>query len=197
MIFLLTAMNNTARTVLAMIALTCICACTKEKREATYNSQEDKIEKYISSNMYKTTTEDGTSRTDTLRVVYNGGASRLVTTEGLGEELTSEGTVSFYYAGYTFSGSKSYSNMFMTNHEETAKAAKWELEGASYEPVVLNMKDTGLLTGLRDGLIGVRSGENCQILFSGKYGFGQKPFGIIPAESALLFEIWEVRVSNE
>ena len=54
-------MNNTARIILIIIALICLNACTKEKREATYNSQEDKIEKYISSNMYKKTTEDGTS----------------------------------------------------------------------------------------------------------------------------------------
>lgn len=176
-----------------MIAVSCV----KEKREATYNSQEDKIDKYITANMYNKYTEDGESKTDTLRVVYNGGSNRLVTKEGTGEELKSGGKISFYYAGYTFSGSKSISNLFATNHEETATAAKWDLTDASYKLQVLDLSDSEIIEGLRKGLLGVRSGEECQILFSGKYGFGKKPLGIVPANSAILFEIWVQGVSNE
>ena len=54
-----------------------------------------------------------------------------------------------------------------------------------------------LLEGLRKGLEGVRAGEECEIMFSGKYGYGNKTFGIIPATSALLYKIWVVGVSNE
>ena len=61
----------------------------------------------------------------------------------------------------------------------------------------MNMADDELIEGLKNGLMGVKSGEECQILFSGKYGFGKKPFGIIPANSALLYEIWVVAVSND
>lgn len=172
-------------------------SCLKEKREATYNSQEDKIDKYITSNMYVKYTEEGQSKTDTLKVVYHGGSSRLVVTEGNGEMLQDDGTVSFYYAGYTFTGSKSYSNLFTTNHKETADAAGWALTDESFELKLVDLSETELLQGLKDGLTGVRSGEYCQILFSGKYGFGKKPFGIIPADSALLFEIWVEGVSNE
>jgi len=175
----------------------CLTSCLKEKREVTYNSQEDKIDKYVSTNMYKTVTENGESRTDTLRVVNRGGSVRLVLEEGTGEPLKPGGTVSLYYAGYIFTGSKSYSNMFITNRKETADEAKWELTDESFELKVIDMADAELLKGLEDGLVGIQSGEHCQILFSGKYAFGKKPFGIIPADSALLFEIWAAGVSNE
>ena len=60
-----------------------------------------------------------------------------------------------------------------------------------------NMSDARLIQGLKDGLIGVRAGEECEILFSGKYGFGNENFGIIPANSALLYKIWVVGVTND
>jgi FKBP-type peptidyl-prolyl cis-trans isomerase len=59
------------------------------------------------------------------------------------------------------------------------------------------LAESDLIQGLSDGLTGVKSGEHCQILFSGKYGYGKKPFGTIPANSAVLFEIWVEAVSNE
>ena len=110
------------KTILILSVLLCICttSCLKEKREVTYNNQESKIDQYITNNMYKKYTEDGESKTDTLRVVYRGGSSRLVIEEGTGEELTASGTVSFYYAGYSFSSGKSYSNMFATNRLKSA-----------------------------------------------------------------------------
>lgn len=182
-----------------LLLLVCFCmvSCLKEKREVTFNNQETKIDTYISNKMYVKQTVDGEEKTDTLRVVYHKGSSRLVLTEGTGEELKAGGTVSFYYAGYTFSSSKSYSSMFATNHQETATAAKWELTDADYALATIDMGKNELIEGLRNGLTGVRSGEHCEILFSGKYGFGQSQLGIIPENSAILFEIWVEGVSNE
>ena len=59
------------------------------------------------------------------------------------------------------------------------------------------MTDATLIEGLRKGLIGVQPGEECEIVFSGKYGFGNEEFGIIPVNSALLYEIWVEAVSND
>ena len=119
--------------------------------------------------------------------------------EGNGDALNNTGIATIYYAGYIFSGSKSSSNLFITNHEETAKSAGWELSDSEdmYKVYRLNMADTDLITGLKNGLIGVKSGEHCQILFSGKYAFGKKAIGIIPANSAILYEIWVEAVSND
>ena len=193
----MTEMNRLTHMFLTIAVILSMSSCMKEKREATYTAQEEKIDKYITSNMYKNVGTGTEAKTDTLRVEYNGGASRLITEEGIGEELKADGTVSFYYAGYSFNGSKSYTNLFATNHKETADAAQWSLTDADYELMTVDLADSGLIQGLKDGLLGVKSRESCQILFSGKYGFGKKPFGIIPAESALMFEIWVVAVSNE
>ena len=112
---------NKIKTILFLLVCIFTVSCVKEKRENTYNNQEDRIDQYIRKNMYKKSTVDGKEVTDTLLVVYRGGSSRLVTQEGIGEELQPDGTVSFYYAGYTFSSSKG--TLFATNHPETAENA--------------------------------------------------------------------------
>ncbi|MBR5301047.1 MAG: FKBP-type peptidyl-prolyl cis-trans isomerase [Bacteroidales bacterium] len=145
---------------------------------------------------YEIQTRD-TTWTDSLRVVYHNGSTRLVWEEGTGPMLDPDGSVSFYYAGYTFSGSINKQNLFVTNHQETAEASNLVLTDADYELYEINLGEAELIEGLQNGLIGVRAGERCDILFSGKYAFGNNTFGIIPANSALAFQIWVVGVSND
>ncbi len=210
-----------------LLVIFALGACTKSKLEQTYNSQESKIDSYLTSNrivkrsisrtdtlgftLDTTALDNGTiqidtswitekidtSWTDTLNVVRSGGANRLVVKEGEGEELQRNGFVSYYYAGYKFTGSFSASNLFVTNHQETAEKAGWNLTDADYQIYEINLGDAKLIPGLKDGLLGVRAGEECEILFSGKYGFGKEQFGIIPANSALLYKIWVVGVAND
>lgn len=163
-------------------------SCIKEKLEVTYNKQEDQINSYIESALKKD--ENYTS-------VRNGGSNRLVLKQGEGEELTADGSITFYYAGYIFKGNISSSGLFATNREESANDANWEITDPDFEPLTLSLSDSKLLPGLKDGLIGVKGGEECEIIFSGKYGFGKDSFGIIPANSALLFKIWVISISNE
>lgn len=177
-------MNNSIRIFAAVVILT-LTSCMGSKLEQTYNNQESRIDSYISG------------KGEEYRSVRNGGANRLILKEGDGEALEKDGSVSFYYAGYTFAGSFSSSNLFVTNHKETAEQAGWNLTDADYSIYEISMSDARLSTGIRDGLVGVKSGEECEILFSGKYGFGNKEFGIIPANSAQLWKIWVVGVSNE
>ena len=189
-------------------------SCVKDKLEETYSRQEPQIATYhtrnrvvkrdsiqiiITPNADDPTKNDTTKVKveweDTLDVVYNNGAARLIKTEGTGPELTENGAVSFYYAGYIFSSSPS--TLFATNHRETAEGAKFELTDADYELIEADMTKARMIDGLRNGLIGVRSGEECEIVFSGKYGIGDEIFGTIPVNSALLYKIWVVGVSNE
>lgn len=164
-------------------------SCIKQKLETTYNSQEDRIDQYIEKSRF--------ANGDTLRVVYNEGSSRLVTKEGEGAELAPNGNIAFYYAGYTFGGSISNSNLFITNHRQSATEAGWTLSEEEAKVLTVNINDYRLLPGLKSGLIGVKGGEECQILFTGKYGFGNKEFGIIPANSALVYKIWVESISND
>ena len=182
-------------------------SCIKEKLETQYKKQETQIDSYLSKNNTakrdSTIIEpDGTTRdttwTDTLSIVYNNGAARLIKKKGTGEKLSPSGATSFYYAGYIFKGSSpSASNLFATNHQQTAETSNFTLTDPDYSLMEINMAEADLLEGLRNGLEGVRAGEMCEILFSGKYAFGNSTFGIIPANSALAFQIWVVGVSND
>ncbi len=172
-----------------LIAAAAVCnSCIKEKLEEMYNKQEDQIDNYIASAIKKDAT---------YTVTYNGGSSRLTTVAGEGPELKSSGSVSFYYAGYIFKSGLSASNLFTTNHQATAEESKWNTTDSDYSLMEINMNDSSLIEGVRNGLVGVRQGEECEILFSGKYAFGNSTFGIIPANSALAFKIWVVGVSND
>jgi FKBP-type peptidyl-prolyl cis-trans isomerase len=194
---------------IVFIGLLCIAAssCIKEKLETTYKKQESQIDSYLSkSNTAKRDStivyEDGTTKdttwTENLEIVYNKGAARLITKKGTGPQLSEDGAVSFYYAGYVFKGSApSPATLFATNHQTTAETSRFEVTDADYSLFEVNMAETEILEGLRDGLVGVRSGEECEILFTAKYGYGNRTFGIIPANSALLYRIWVVGVSND
>lgn len=199
-------MRTDVKILLGAFLCLCVGSCVKEKLEVTYKKQETQIDSYLSKNntAKRDSTiinEDGTTRdttwTDTLRIVYNAGSARLVKKEGSGDGLTANGAVSFYYAGYIFKGSISTTNLFATNHQATAESSNFKLTDPDYSLFEVNMGDTEMLEGLRNGLIGVRSGEECEIVFSAKYGYGNKTFGIIPVNSALLYKIWVVGVSND
>lgn len=179
-------MNRIIKYIVLLAFAAGMTSCVKQKLEVEYTSQENKIDSYVTKN-----------KKEDMTVSYNGGSTRLTTTQGSGEALDTDGAVSFYYAGYIFNGSISDSNLFGTNHKETAEKAKWDLTDADYSIYETDLLDARLLEGVRNGLKGVRAGEECVILFTGKYGFGNSTFGIIPANSALAFKIWVVGVSND
>lgn len=189
-------------------------SCVKEKLETFYSKQDTQIDAYMtkarvvkrdSIKLEITPNADDPTKNDTtkvkvewedsLDVIYNKGAVRLVKTEGTGPALEEGGAVSFYYAGYVFTSNPS--SLFATNHQETAAGAGFTLTDEEYQIFEADMRSTRLLEGVRNGLIGVKSGEVCEIAFSGKYGFGDEVFGTIPVNSALLYKIWVIGVSNE
>ena len=168
--------------ILLLILCMSAASCVKDKLEETYSRQETQIDTYLTRNRVvkrdsiqiiitpnaddptkNDTTKVKVEWEDTLDVVYNNGAARLIKTEGTGPELTENGAVSFYYAGYIFSSSPS--TLFATNHRETAEGAKFELTDADYELIEADMTKARMIDGLRNGLIGVRSGEECEIVF--------------------------------
>ena len=187
-------MKNKAILIFSLIISILANSCIKEQLETVYNKQEDQIDQYINKAMLRM---DEFGNPDTLTVVRNAGSNRLILKEGTGEELAKDGYVSFYYAGYTFNGSVSSSNMFSTNRLESAIEVGWNAEESEYILYEISLKDAELIPGLKNGLEGVKAGEECEIIFSGKYGYGNKPLGMIPAKTALLYKIWVVGVTND
>ena len=175
--------------ILFLAAALLSASCTKESRELLYATQEGKIESFVNKQL--------ASNPD-ARVVHNGGATRVVTVEGEGVELTARGKAAIYYAGYNFtSGQVSNSSLFATNSRDFASSAGWKLTDDSVFGVLeIDLTDKDILRGLRDGLEGVREGEECYILFSGKYAFGKSKIGTIPANSPLAFRVWVQSVEN-
>ena len=165
-------------------------SCTKESVKTMYSKQEEWIESFIGAQ---------TSANEDAYVVSNKGSQRVVVSKGEGQELAENGTISFYYAGYVLkSSSISSSNLFATNKEEIATASSWNTSAEDrFDIMTLNLSEADLVEGLKNGLVGVKGGEECYILFSAKYGFGKRALGTIPANAALAYHIWAESTSNE
>lgn len=189
-------------------------ACTKASEEQTYAKQEETIDRFIEGlitpcdtlSMVEdggttvlrvakvTITEEGEVR-DTITVTYYGGATRVTIQEGDGDALLKRGNVSFFYAGYDFSsGSLNAGSLFATNMQELAASSGWDC--VDTDPISIKLSDAKIVDGLKRGLVGVKPGEECVILFSGKSGFGSHPVGTIPPRVPLAYRIWVETVEN-
>lgn len=164
-------------------------SCSKAILETTYTKQSDKIEAFVKKQL---------SSCDTLRVEYRTKSTRIVMSEGTGDELGPGGLALITYAGYDFSsGSVSASVMFATNSADAASGARWTLTDESgFKPMVVDLADGSLFEGLRSGLEGVRAGEECYILFTGKYASPKNRIGTIPANAPLAFHVWVEDIEN-
>lgn len=165
-------------------------ACSKESIKTLFSTQETRIESFLNSQL---------SANPGSYVVRRGGVQRLVLTEGTGDSLRANGHVAFEWAGYVMTGnSLSAGNLFGTSSLEIAEAAGLALSDPSvFHIETLDLGTADLVPGLKTGLQGVRGGEECIILFSGKYGFGNKASGTIPANAALAYHIWVESISND
>ena len=170
---------------LCLLIIAVSSACKKEERELAFANQETKIETFVN----KCLTDSSATR-----VEYNGGAVRLVLTEGRDVDLNARGRVTFLYAGYDFTnGSIDQAKMFATNNPDLT----WSVSDSTvFQPVTVDMSEGSLMKGLQNGLIGVKAGEECYIIFSGKYGLGKNKIGTIPANAPLAFHLWIQNVEN-
>ena len=178
------------RIVYLLIAILSLQACTSESLRLTYSNQDSKIDTYVQSQL---------SSNPDMRAEYYDGIVRLVIAEGEGEALESDGAVAFLYAGYDFSSSSmSGSSLFATNNEEVASAAGWATTDESlYGVTIVDLSTTQLIEGLQKGLVGVKGGEECVILFSGEHAFGKKGLGTIPANAPLAYHFWISEIENK
>lgn len=156
-----------------LFSLLYLSACTKQDRDNRIIDQEKSIDTYLSG------------LGEEARIVRNGGASRVVLTEGVGEEIVPGDSVIFYYAGYIFSNGKGA--LFATNNKEVAAENGFETPGLPERKVA---GGSGLIPGLNSGLTGAKKGEVCNIIFSARYGYGNTVVYNVPKLSPLFFEIW-------
>lgn len=160
-------------------------ACTQQALQTTYDKQTTNIESFISTQM---------KADETATLTRTGGAYRLTlhdTMDPTRDSLGWNGKVTFDYALYVLSSSSvSNSNLVATSLEDVATAAGWNLSDKDqFQKVTLSMQDD-MLEGLKMGLYGVQPLDEAYILFTGKYGYGSREQGTIPAKSALVYHVW-------
>lgn len=165
-----------------LLALAAVTACGESALETTYSNQAKKIDEYVTKQL---------ESHPEYRVVYDGGVVRLIVAEGEGAEAAKGDPVTFYYAGYNFNGgSVSATSLFATNDADIAASARWDITDTTlFQPVTVTLGKDPLVKGLQVGLTGVKTGEDCFILFTGKYGFGKHQIGTIPANAAICYHI--------
>ena len=182
-------MNDTLKILSAFTAVLLLAGACEKTLESTYDSQETKI-----ATVVKTLQKADTSAT----VSYQNGTVRVTMVHGTGDSLSAGGAVSFYYAGYCLSSPAiSTSNLFATNYKDFASSVKWNVSDSTILAIkTVDLAKDDIVPGLKRGLVGVKGGDECYVLFSGKYGFGKRKTGQVPANSALAYRLWIKSVSN-
>lgn len=179
-------MNRIAIYVTVLAAAAVLASCVKESKELTIADQEAKIESYISSQY------------SGYKVVHRNGSNRIIvdsTVLSLPDSLEYGDSLHFYYAGYVFTSSPS--QLFCTNNETVAASSNFTVTDPDYSVARILFTDDCMISGLVNGLYGVRQGEHCILLFSAKYGFYDSYVYNIPKLSALAYEIWVDKVIKQ
>ncbi len=183
-------MTRNLHTIAALAAAAVILfSCGKNGVENAYTKQDTNIESLV-----KNLAPEGSDAT----VEYFDGPVRVTVKHGDGDALESGGTVTFLYAGHILNGSSlNASNLFMTNNKEFAESSNWTVTDTTiFQPATVKLADDTLVKGLAKGIVGVKAGDECYIMFNGKYGFGKHTTGVVPGNSALVYHLWIDSVSN-
>lgn len=167
-------MKNLILTTLVVFA-SFLISCQKQEQEISVASQEKSIESFVNSQT-------------SSRIAFNGGVNRVVLEEGAGDTLALGDSLILEYAAYIFNSGKG--SVFATNIPEIAALAGIDISNSGMEDYGIELGKTTLLNGVELGLRGVKSGEHCYIVFSSRFGYGNKIVGIVPKYSPLIFEVW-------
>lgn len=152
-------MSKTRLVLSLAAALLPALACESEIRELN-NDQEKYIDTYI------------TEKLSDYEVFRSEGVSRVVVAGAAPDAPVLERGDSAYlhYAGYVFG--------------QSGPSACFVLDSGT-----VRVGSGDLIKGLDKGLPGTRLGEEVLLLFTSSDGFGSRPVGLVPENSALLFDV--------
>lgn len=169
-----------------LAAIAAAASCSNKDKELKIADQEASIDSYIANNFSDS------------KVVHRNGSNRVIldsTVLSLTDSLVYGDSLHLYYAGYVFTSSPS--QLFCTNNEYVATESGFSITDPDYSIKKILFSKDCMISGLVNGLYGVREGEHCLILFSAKYGFYDEAVYNIPELSALAYEIWVDRVIKQ
>jgi len=109
-------------------------------------------------------------------VYRNNGSNRVVLVYGEGDSIVVGDKAKLQLKGYIFSSGPG------TQFCDTT--------------VTRTIGSGELISGLDNGLVGAKEGENSYIIFSAKYGFYDKSVGIVPSLSPLLYDVTVISIEK-
>ena len=154
--------------------------CQSEMEKDAAATQEENIKNYITWQLSSDTT---------ITLVTNNHSYRLIKEKGQGNEIAFGDSISFAYIGYIFSSNGNHTR-FDTN-----------IDTLGFMPTINNGKGIfysgRYISGLENGLLGMKEGEKSQIIFSSSQGYGNNAVGLVPPLSALVFDIKMITVKKQ
>ena len=188
-------MKKSSVILFAALVMAGLGACSRESLKATYDRQATFIEGFISAQMKADTNATLVRNGSVYRLTLHDTLDRVL---GQRDSLRQGGKVSLYYACYTLTGATiTSSNLIATNVKVIAEQANWNLSDTLRYKLDTLTLDKTLVGGLFDGLQGVQQYDECIVLFTGEFGFGNAERGTIPARSALAYQFWIENIDNE
>ena len=138
--------------VLSVVLALILASCGDKQLDTIYDSQEGNIAAIV---------ESLTKSNESATVERNNGTVRVTVVPGEGAPLGDNGAVAFYYAGFYITGrSLSNNTLFATNYETFANSAKWAVsDSAAFNIATIRLGEDEIVSGLRDGLVGVKGGR--------------------------------------
>ncbi len=112
------------------------------------------------------------------------------------EVLTLEPGDSIYikYVAYIFNSAPAA--IFDTNVESIALQLGFTAADKSFAPLEIEYGVTPLIRGLEYGLSGLEEGDMISLFMPFNLAYGEKEIGVLPAESAINFEIDVIRIKK-
>lgn len=141
-------------------------------------SNEAEIERFLSNNKLSFTKQNGVYHTVRLK--------------GVGYQVNEGDSIAFWYIGYTLNKS-----IFDTNIIKISDSLGFDTSINNFEPIKAVAGKSNFLEGINRGLLLCREGELGTILFPSIYGFGEERVELIPAWSALAYDIFIIYVKNQ
>ena len=159
-------MKVMSRICLCLAAALFAFSCESEVREANIN-QNKYIDDYINSNY-----------SDKEIVRYEGVVRVVLEDSQAASSAIEPGDSAYLYlVGYTF-GQKGPEKQF------------------TLDSGMVRVGKGDLIKGLDRGLIGARQGEESLILFPSQFGYGKQAVGLVPENTALMFDLLVARIKK-
>jgi len=170
--------KNTFAVVALFFCVVIICSCEKSEDEDVFSRQEEDINTYVQGVLH-----------ENFQVYHKEGSGvwRVVEKPGSGDDVVVRGSkIKIDYFLYLFDSRSERGEGVLIYADESDPDDEWLTVGGGE-----------LITGLDIGVVGAKLNETCQIVFSGRYGYGDKQVGLVPKMQPLSIRVTIKELKND